>query len=175
MPRVGFSGWARSGKDYAAQRLMTKFGGHVMRFSDPLYELMYMVQEFVGFDKCKDRRLLQWLGTDWARRQDPNVWVRLLASRLDVTDPDESIYVTDMRFPGEADLLRSRGFTLVRIERANLPEADAPWRDHPSEHALDDYDGWDHVMTNCPDGPEFLKQVDALFEIFSTAYKITPP
>jgi len=185
--RIGLSGPARCGKDYAAQHLIELYGGEILRFSDPLYELMYLMQEFVGFDRIKDRRLLQWVGTDWARARDKQVWLRLFQQRLDKMGEDTNVFVTDLRFPGEADLLKSQGFTLIRIERANLPNADAPWRQHESERALDGYQGWDIVMEKCPEGPDFLYQmrevVASKFDIpmrrvvkvEQSDYLITPP
>ena len=46
----------------------------------------------------KDRGLLQYLGTDWARKWDKNVWVRGLQNKI---KPNNLYVVTDCRFMNE--------------------------------------------------------------------------
>ena len=53
-------------------------------------------------------------------------------------------FVPDMRFPNEADLVKEMGGYNVRIIRPGLDDGDG----HASEHALDNYQGWDSEILN---------------------------
>jgi hypothetical protein len=95
--------------------------------------------------------ILQWYGTEIARKADPNVWVKKLASRIETEKPDMAI-ITDVRFPNEADFVKSyeKGFLVDVIRRkADGSQYLDPSRlsTHPSEVALDDYEGWDFIIT----------------------------
>lgn len=175
---IGLSGAARSGKDYAATHIINLYGGQTMRFSDPLYDLMYLIQDFVGFDRSKDRGLLQYIGTDWGRAHEPSLWIRMFDERLSQITSG-LVLVPDIRFPGEADLLRDHGATLIRIERAELPDPDADWRQHPSERALDNYLDWDFHLRDCPEGEAYLTIIEQvassiLGEVPSTPNRTQP-
>ena len=173
--RIGLSGPARCGKDYAASHLINLYGGRILKFADPLYELMYLIQDYVGLPHTKDRRLLQILGTDWGRVTDPAMWLKMFERKLSEVADDVPLFVTDVRFPAEADLLKDHGFFLVRIDRANLPNADAPWRQHESERALDGYAGWDLTMPNCPDGEPFLQSITNVVMDYCGSIPPAPP
>ena len=64
---------------------------------------------------------------------------------------------TDLRFPNEAEAIRSLGGLLVRIDRPDVPKMN-----HPTECALDDWSDWDHVIENNGTLDEFVATVRAL-------------
>jgi dephospho-CoA kinase len=113
----------------------------------------------LGWDAAKEaypevRRTLQRLGTESVRALDETFWVRALAARLDAeTGP---AVVTDVRFPNEADLIRSRGGLIVRVTRPHAPATLA----HSSESALDRYDD-DVVLANTGSLDDFRATVRA--------------
>lgn len=93
------------------------------------------------------RRALQFLGTEIRRSVNPNYWVDLFHESLQPTD---FIFVTDARFPNEADSVLEHGGVMLRLNPS--PEVIAQRianRDglkytkealnHSSETALDDY------------------------------------
>lgn len=90
----------------------------------------------------KDAPLLQMVGTDLYRRQDSNIWVRVLMDTIAEQQPEVAI-ITDVRFPNEADEIVARGGRLVKVERRNTDGSlwVATDRDpnHPSEIALTNY------------------------------------
>jgi hypothetical protein len=92
----------------------------------------------------KQRTLLQWWGTDYRRAADPDYWVKRLFSDIGKSSPEVAI-VTDVRFPNEADAIKAKGGVLVRVVRQSEPDVQV--NGHPSENALDGYDGWDYVLT----------------------------
>jgi hypothetical protein len=95
-------------------------------------------------------QILQWYGTDVARKNDPDTWVKAVDSRIKADNPEYAI-VTDVRFQNEADYIKKAGGFLVEVIRHNadgsqyLDKGRDP--NHPSETALDEYDGWDFILT----------------------------
>lgn len=98
------------------------------------------------------RSALQYLGTDVFRAEDPNYWVKLFHGALDETQ--DFVFVTDVRFPNEADSIREVGGYMIRLEvpaeiildrtlnRDGLVYT-AEQLSHPSETALDGYGHFD--------------------------------
>jgi len=97
--------------------------------------------------------ILQWYGTDVARKANPNTWVEALDRRLSHDNPEIAL-VTDVRFPNEAEYIKQNGGFMVEVRRYKdgIQFIDAG-RDpkHVSETALDGYEGWDYVI-ECQDG-----------------------
>lgn len=164
MEVVGFSGYARSGKDTAAEALMC-LGFVRVSFADKLREFLYEfnptvwsedfsnnddlqhIIDFYGWDGYKQttwgkniRHQLQVLGTECGRKIiDDNIWVNALFNGL---SENGKYVIADVRFPNEVDGIRNRGGRMYRIERAGI----GPANNHFSEIALDHYefDGFIH-------------------------------
>lgn len=95
-------------------------------------------------------QILQWYGTDVARKHNPDVWVQALETRLALDTPEFAI-VTDVRFPNEAAFIKKAGGFLVEVIRLNAEGTQYidPGRDpnHPSEVSLDGYEGYDFTIS----------------------------
>jgi hypothetical protein len=169
---IGLIGKARSGKDTAANALVRERSYTRLAFADPLKAMVLGTDPFVptgwglsvrlqaliadvGWEYAKDtypevRRLLQRTGQA-VRELDDDFWLAAMRKKLNAAESwNLPVVVTDVRYPNEADMLRSRGFTLVRIVRPTgtaktIGEARAAM--HASETALDDYRA-DVVLTN---------------------------
>jgi hypothetical protein len=120
--RLAFGYQARVGKDTAAEFLIKRLSeqGHkcvIKSFSKAIYDIMYYAQKRCGFKEEKDRKFLQYIGTQWARDKDSNVWLNLVLKEIDELNPGTSVFVTDVRFPNEFDALEDRGFVMVNIRR----------------------------------------------------------
>lgn len=98
----------------------------------------------------KHPKLLQWWGTDFRRRNfGENYWVdKMFASipaNLDIA------LISDVRFPNEADAIKTRGGYTVKITRlrsdGSIYVANDRPADHPSEVALDNYN-WQFQLIN---------------------------
>jgi hypothetical protein len=165
---VGLSGYARSGKNEAANALVER-GWRQAAYADKLREFLYAVNPLIpghygagslrlrrlvdqtGWDYAKTtypevRSLLQRTGTEAGRRVlGEDVWVEaLFASHHDAP----GLVVTDVRFPNEAQAVVDRGGVMIRVERPNVgPTKDKYGRAHISETALDDWP-FDHVLIN---------------------------
>ncbi len=95
----------------------------------------------------KHPKLLQWWGTEYRRKQDPDYWVKKLFQSI--PDNLDIAMITDVRFPNEALGITQRGGYTIKVERlaSNGRPFVAPDRpyDHPSETALNDYN-WDFYL-----------------------------
>ncbi|MEU4984870.1 hypothetical protein [Streptomyces sp. NPDC021969] len=165
---IGLAGYARSGKNEAAEALV-QYGWTQAAFADKLREFLLAVDPAipgpygtgnlrlsilirdVGWEYAKDhypevRALLQRTGTEAGRRLlGSNVWVDALFRDLAEAP---ALVVTDCRFPNEAQAVADRGGVMIRVERPGVgPAKDKVGRVHESETALD---GWayDHTLIN---------------------------
>ena len=87
------------------------------------------------------REFLQKLGTESLRTGlHENVWLNALFA--DYT-PESKWIITDVRFPNEAESIKSRGGIIIRVDRPGLKALN----DHPSEKSMDDYK-FDYRITN---------------------------
>jgi hypothetical protein len=184
---VGFIGKARSGKDSAAGFLVRTRAYTRLAFADPLKELALKVDpvipydlpgfgglnhvrlvtlvEHIGWERAKDeypevRRLLQNMGQ--AQREfDEDYWVNALRRKLNNAEAwNMPVVVTDVRYPNEAKMLRSRGFRLIRVVRpapttvplTGLKPVSARFMSdttaHASETALDDFEADQTIYNN---------------------------
>jgi hypothetical protein len=86
------------------------------------------------------RKLLQWWGTNYRRRQDPKYWLKAYLRQI---GPWDNIVTDDVRFINEATFIQELGGKLIKIER----EPSYP-SDHASERDLDTYKDWDEIISN---------------------------
>ena len=166
---IAFGHKARQGKDTAAIAMLEATpldtGVHRVGFATALRkEVNAAIRQFHGaanlIDGFKDsglmpdwvraeswpdkqRTLLQWWGTEYRRKKDPDYWVKRFFEHLQELDPEVAL-VTDLRFRNEADAIRAAGGYLVKVERTTTPDVSVP--EHESERALDGYTGWDYTL-----------------------------
>jgi len=76
------------------------------------------------------RRILQWWGTEYRRTQDQDYWVKLAAAKI-----DGPTVFSDVRFPNEVEVIRSRGGVIWKIDR---PVKIDGIEGHASERAIRD-------------------------------------
>lgn len=140
-----FSGIAQAGKDTSAQIMkeeLEKTGKSVLiiHYADLL---KFICKQFFGWDGLKDERgrtLLQFVGTDRVRAQDPDYWVNFIVSIAQMfPNAWDYMLIPDMRFPNERTRIADAGFRVVHIH-IERPDFDngltEEQRNHPSETAL---------------------------------------
>ena len=163
---IGLSGYARSGKDTVAGMLIGLHGYENRAFADgvrefllhlnPILEDGHRLNELIydyGWEYAKARtevrRLLQELGLGVRNFFGENTWVdRAMAG----VSSSQKVVFTDVRFPNEADMIKSLGGEVWRIQRPGV----APINNHPSESAMDNWQ-FDKMIINSA-GMEGLKQ-----------------
>lgn len=148
MKVICISGKAGHGKDTAALYLkeQLELGENsvlIAHFGDLV---KYVCTQFFGWDGNKNeagRELLQIVGTDIVRDDDPDYWVRFIADMLRFFPLTwDYVLIPDTRFPGELEYLTKSGFDVkhIRIIRDNyVSEMPEEQQNHISETALDDY------------------------------------
>jgi hypothetical protein len=173
--RIAFAAKQRSGKDCAAEFILQSYPGQVRKFADPLYDLMYMIQDFVGLPRTKDRLLLQLLGTEWGRSHDSNIWLDKLFNTLDL-DSNDNIIITDARFMNEFEACKKNGFVLIKIETDDEIRFDrgADVRSHASEVDMDIYKDYDYIITNNGSLDEFYTKLLNILSDITGAGKFIP-
>lgn len=143
---ICIGGKAQAGKDTCGKLFEKELASRgrkplVTHYADLL---KYICKTFFGWNGEKDeagRTLLQRVGTDCVRKQEPNYWVDFIVNLVHLF-PNEWNYVIipDTRFPNELSRVdKEFPMVYVRIERDGfdngLTEAQ---KQHPSETALDD-------------------------------------
>lgn len=148
MKVICISGYAQHGKDTTASFLREKLESEGYRVLVAHYGdlLKYICKSFFDWNGEKDeygRTLLQYVGTDVIRKQEPDFWVGFIARILEFfQDEWDYVLLPDCRFPNELNFLREEGFdvTHLRVVREGggfssplTPEQ----QKHQSETAMD--------------------------------------
>lgn len=138
---IAFSGRMGSGKSTAIEILkathsvrLRKFAGTLYEMQDALYGMVASAYERPA-DFVKDRKLLQWLGTEWGRGLDENLWVNIWKHKVAEAQQDfqwandgmvdnvsgkTALFVADdCRFDNEAEAVRAMGGKVIQIIRPN--------------------------------------------------------
>lgn len=148
MKVICISGKAGHGKDTAALYLKEQLalGENSVLIAHYGDLVKYVCKTFFDWDGQKNeagREMLQTVGTDIIRSEDPDYWVRFVADMLRFFKPAwDYVLIPDCRFPGEIEYLIKSGFdvTHMRIIRDNyVSELTEEQQNHPSETSLDDY------------------------------------
>jgi hypothetical protein len=129
----------------------------------------------VNLVKLTPRKLLQLLGTEAGRQIiHPNIWVNALFADFENNKSDwlsatnSNWIITDVRFPNEAKAIKDKGGIVIRVNRTYYTEDKKyiigydPFETHPSETALDDYDGFDYVIENDGTVQDLIDKVKSL-------------
>jgi hypothetical protein len=160
---IGLGYRARSGKDTIADYLVERHGFVKAAFADTLKEACRAIfgltnEQLYGAHKEQldifwhdtPRRILQLVGTECLRKgYADDVWIRALQRRIGFGDlaHHRKIVIVDARFPNEVEAIKGWGGVAVRVDRPGAG-ASGGVEAHASEHALDSWTGWDHVLVN---------------------------
>jgi energy-coupling factor transporter ATP-binding protein EcfA2 len=146
MEIVALVGAAGCGKSTVAE-ILQGMGYHRLRFSQPLKDML----KAIGLtDECIEgkfkevpcdllsgktpRYAMQTLGVEWARNKiDKNFFKNLWRTKIRKYPHDAKIVVEDCRFANEADLVKSMGGNLWRINRLGYD-----FKGHSSETEMED-------------------------------------
>lgn len=157
MKIILISGKMRRGKDTLASFLKSSLKEQANRVLVIHYAdfLKWFCREYLGWDGKKEtlqengesgREMLQRVGTDVVRKNNPSSWVEMMIALLKgIYTEYDYVLIPDVRFPNEIEDIvdafedESRVMT-VRVERPDFKcEATESEQNHISETALDDY------------------------------------
>lgn len=170
---VPISAKAQHGKDTTANILkskLEKMGRSVLivHFGD---YVKYICKEYFGWDGQKDekgREILQQIGTNKARKNNPDIWVNVIIELIfAIQDDYDYILIPDARFPNEIEKLEDYFDVLsIRINRLNFESTlTDEQKKHPSETSLDDYEHFDYYMEYESGIKNVEREVDKLIEV----------
>lgn len=181
MKLIAFCGAMGSGKSTAIQYLKdTHLHKRIenIKFAGPLYDMQeYCYRRIQNTytrpsNFVKDRKLLQWLGTDWGRGLNPNMWTDLWKSEVSYVVenyPKAIVVCDDVRFDNEATLVRQLGGVLVKIKSNKNQEridTTSGLKNHSSESGIPD-NKVDFVLDNEHTLEEFKNKLDELFKLIT--------
>lgn len=148
MKVILISGKAQNGKDTVASIMQEQLKLDNKRVLITHYAdlLKYICKSYFGWNGEKDekgRKMLQYVGTDVIRKENPGLWVDFVAQMLQYFhDNWDYVIIPDCRFPNEVSTMNDRGFdtVYVRVERKDFVSTlTQEQQNHPSETALDGY------------------------------------
>jgi hypothetical protein len=130
--------------------------------------LKYLAAKYYGFsgDKQKDRGILQKIGTEIARNNNPDIWVNVINEVIWAFRTEyEYFIVSDCRFENEITVLQDLYNTIsVKVERPNFDNGlTEEQKTHPSENALKDWE-FDYLIVNDGTLDNLGKEVDKLIK-----------
>lgn len=175
---------AQRGKDTVAKYLVTEYGFKSMAFAEPLKKMVAAAFPGVTMDHLHTEqlkmkpvdfwphespaRMCQRIAQGVRSEYGQDFWAQILKRRLEVDGffapaalARPRYVITDLRTPAEAMLIKEWGGKCVRVDRDEKLVGDIGRpSNHWTEIALDDYDGWDAVITNNGTLPELQEKVD---------------
>ena len=160
--KIAFAGKMGVGKDTAYEYIAGKYDKPItnIKFAQGIYDILKYSQTICNFTHVKDRRFLQLVG-DWARDNDPNVWVNLALQKASETD---HCIITDLRYLNEFKKLKDNGWMCIKIVRSDIQEnrKGTGTTTHSSETSIDLIcdESWDYVIENNNNIDHFYKNID---------------
>lgn len=159
-----YSASPQCGKSTIA-RYLHPFGFRTVSFATPLKEMTALFLTYLGYNAAHareqvfvskedtlpelgvtPRHLLRTLGTEWGRDcVHPQVWLKCWHNQAtQLLAQGYSIVCDDVRFPNEAELIRSLGGQLWHVTRSGAGTAS----DHRSDNGLTDFPHFDARLVN---------------------------
>lgn len=164
---VLISGKARSGKDTTAkiiEEYLLSAGKRVLvtHYADFLKEFCRVNYGYRGIKDTADRYILQHVGTDIVRKNNPDAWVNIMVELLKGVQTEfDFVLIPDVRFENEIDVMKKNfdGVFCLDIVRNNFDNGlTISQKSHPSEMGLPEYD-FDKVVCNDGDLSDLKKSV----------------
>lgn len=139
---------AQHGKDTSGEIIRNElfkrgFKSRIIHYADLLKFICKTYFDWDGNKDEKGRTLLQYVGTDVVRKQEPDYWVNFVMSLVDLfPDKWDFVIIPDCRFPNEIFTLKGSPYPTYHIS-VYRPDFDngltEEQKNHPSETALDGY------------------------------------
>lgn len=140
--------------DKLKQALSIILNVRVEAFEDNIFKMSYSEIAKPEGGYYTNRELLQRFGTEVGRSISPTLWVDALFTSY---SEDDHWIIPDVRFPSEAKAIKDRGGIIIRVDRETLSHDN-----HPSETALDDYEGFDYRIDNNNDIEHLIDKVKGI-------------
>lgn len=170
---IGLPGFARSGKDTAADFFCERFHCTKYSFATPIKEAVKVMfslnDEHVNGDLkevvlpdlgVSPRFLMQTLGTEWGRNTvNSKVWLLAAKRKLENTQNQAGIVISDVRFENEATFIRENGGVLIHIIRDEREQV----LSHVSDQGIGFKNGYDIKVNNNKSLSNFYRELFSIF------------
>lgn len=154
MKLIGLNGSMGVGKSTAIEltKELSAQKVKLVKFAQPLYDMQGAIYKRIAsvYERpetfIKDRKLLQWLGTEWGRDTiSKTLWVDIWKAEAikqhNLGSSETVIVCDDVRFDNEAAMIKSLGGVIIRItsnKANNRIDTAAGLVHHASESGIDD-------------------------------------
>ncbi|MFC4236181.1 hypothetical protein ACFOY8_13275 [Thalassospira xianhensis] len=177
---IGVHGKKRAGKGSTSDYLVSQHGYVLIKFADPLKDMIRVLFRYFSLDEETIERLIegdlkevpqeilrgstsrlamQKLGTEWRRMISERLWIDIARSRIEKHLAEgKNVVVDDVRFPDEFDLVKEVGGVTCRVYRDTADEA-AKSDTHASEKGLPSED-FDVTLDNNGTFEQLYAQID---------------
>lgn len=157
------SGRQGSGKSELTQRLQQHYISKAIKFADPIYEMhkaVWNVLEPYGVKReAKSGDLLQFLGTEFGRKRDPQLWVSIARARADlIVSLGRLAIIDDCRFRNELEAFPHALRIRLNCDREIRKARCDSWRENETHQSEIDLDGFDHKFNLVLDTGELTAQ-----------------
>ena len=127
-----FSGVIASGKTTAARYLESEYGFVLLSFGNKLKEIVSLITPDNKINKARDRKLLEFVGTNYYRNMDPDHWIIYVVNKIHHAWLEEKdVVIDDLRFKNEASVIMGLGGKLLQINtHSKISEERQISRDH---------------------------------------------
>jgi hypothetical protein len=118
---LGITGKMGAGKSTVLDLLMKHIPNRrisTVKFASTLYAIQDYIYDMTGVPfQGKDRKLLQFIGTDWGREKDVNLWVNCWRREVEreLRFPGTLVITDDCRFDNEADAIHDLGGRIINV------------------------------------------------------------
>lgn len=123
---IGLSGSMGSGKSTCVKLIeeLTHKEVYVVKFAAPLYAMQELIYNTIlpVYERpdsfVKDRKLLQWLGSDWGRSIDKDLWIKYwlqTVAQHNKFNSSDILICDDLRFDNEAETIKNLGGLIVKL------------------------------------------------------------
>lgn len=154
---IVISGRVHSGKDSTAE-IIKEYANNKrlntikLQFSSYIKEYAKKISDWDGSEENKPRELLQDLGETIRNNISETFFIDRIINDIKVySNYFDIIMLTDARLPKELDLIKEEFPETIKI-RLQRPSYDIypseKAKNHHTEHALDDYQAYDYIITN---------------------------
>lgn len=146
---IGLNGSMGVGKSTAVALISGLVGkqAQLVKFAQPLYDMQEFIYKRISLvhkrpaDFVKDRKLLQWLGSDWGRDTvSKTLWVDLWKAQvaeIAFKDRDALIVCDDVRFDNEAEVIRALTGRVIQIKTNRVRDVlHGGFTNHQSENGV---------------------------------------
>jgi hypothetical protein len=157
-----------SGKDAACSYLLSKYGGNIISFAAPLYDMMYYCQDRLSIPRFKDRAFLTKTG-DHFRATNPDIFVDLTFEEANSYPEWTNVYISDGRYENELDGGKRNAFYMIEIvasdeNRQTRRPGESIIDSHSSENGYPADYQFDIVISNNSTLEDLYKALDAFVE-----------